>query len=422
MDRQHAGSGTADPISVAVERAGALLVLGRIDDALTIATDLVAQFPDSSAAHVLQGDCLMAANRFADAERSSSRATALAPDDPLCAILAVRCAQNGNLLWTRIQRLQALDSVSYRSQYWSVIGTASSGREALALELLAKLEADFAGSLEPLYAAAEIDLIFAARYPSRRPDIAVAKATKLLAHDPLDQRAHRLRTRAANLHPKGRSLRRATERLTHVRQASAAGVLPPPEFVKRLAVEAVGPLGLGFVGLACTLGLAAVVDAGLSWYIGVVAASAAWVLACALVFRRIKTVSMLLPELGRARLLRPVARSLTATGLLLAACAAVALALMFPYDVDRAVSLQFSSTPARSEARVVYHDVETGSSTIRMPSIVTVRVPEVNNPDEAIRLLRYYSGMGAVAATVALVLLARARTIRRGGPMERKSA
>lgn len=419
MDRQRSSSGSAqDSVSLAVERVRALLVLQRVSDAMTIATDLVAQFPGSSATHVLQGDCLLAAGRVREAEHSATQATTLAPDDPECAILAVRCAidTDKDALWARVQRLQELDAITYRSRYWTVIGTASAGREALAFDLLRRLESEFAGSLEPRYAAAEVDLIVAAQHRFRRPHIAAAIAVELLAHDPLDQRAHRLRRRAAGVRPAGSSTRWAAEELTHVRQATAAGVLPPPTYVKGLTVKAVGPLGLGLVGLACTLALAAAVDGGLAWYIGVLVATAAWSLACVVVFHRIAAVSMLLPELGRARLLRPVTRSLTVTAVVLAVCAIAALVTMFPYDVERATSLGFSNTPAHSETRVDYGNVGTGSSTIRVPRIITISVPEVADPEGAIRLLRYYTGMGVVALAMASALLVRSRTTRRRRP------
>ena len=96
-----------NPFIVAFDRANALLTLGRIDDALHIAESLVAEFPDSSAVYLLKAQCLLEQGRDGAAEQCSAAATALAPDDPECAVIAVRCAwdwPDKGRLWSQIGR------------------------------------------------------------------------------------------------------------------------------------------------------------------------------------------------------------------------------------------------------------------------------------------------------------------------------
>lgn len=420
MTRERSMTPGTDQGTGALERGRALLAIGRTADALEIAVSLTAANPDDHTAHVFVGDCMLALGRWPEAERASGRATELAPDDPESAILSVRCAENGaaDVMWRRVQRLQHVDSVSFRARYWAAIGAAVSGREDVALGVIARMEADFVGSNEVLYAAAEVDLALSRRHRHGRATIAAQNAETLLGIDPLDPRAHRLRQRASETFRAGTSRRDfAREQIRIANQATAAGVLPPAGRLHNLTIEAVGPVGVGLVFFVLGFTMAAAVDGGLGWQAGVAVVAVLWSAAIFVVQRRLSRVAALLPELGRPRLLMPFARSFRVAAVLLAVMALIGLGVLFPYDTERAVSLGMSSEKARTEERVVYTDVPVSADgsvpDFTMPSVVTVQIPEKPDPVGGVRLLRYYSGVSVTALAMAVVLALRARSMIR---------
>lgn len=420
MTRERSMTSGADQGAGAAERARALLTIGRAADALVIANTLATANPDDHLAHILAGECLLGLGCRAEAERASTRATELAPDDPLCAVLAVRCAASGpvDIMWWRVQRLQHLDSVTFRSRYWAAIGAALCGHETVAMDVLARMEADFAGLSGVQYAAAYVDLALSARERGRPAHVASAAAERLLGLDPLDPLAHTLRQRASEIHRPGRSRRDyAREQIRNTSEAAAAGLIPPVGQMRRLTIEAVGPVGVGIVFFAIAAAIAPAVDGGLPWTLGVLTVAVASIGALLVVQHRLRPVVALLPELGRARLLRPVARSFRTAAAVLMVVAVIGIVALFPYDTERATSLGMSSHVARTETRITYTVVtmsDDGSiPDIKVPSITTVQIPESPDPVGGFRLLRYYTGASIVSLVMAAALLLRTRSLTR---------
>lgn len=368
----------------AYESVNALLTARRPDEALEVVGDLAAESPDSFDVYFLAGLCHISAGRLFEATEASRRATSLNPDHVGCAILVVRCALSGpgadlETAWIRAEHLRMMAPGLVQARYWIALTAARTRRVEIALAEVAEVGRLDPGGNWPLYAAAEVDLALSARsnWSHCRAKVAEDAVRKLLARDPQDVWAHELRARTAPYVLSSTLRRRVAEvRLGYTRDAAHAGLLPKPGQLRQLTWEAARPAGLAliwaliaFFGAALLNSLGLVATTITLTCIGLLLVVSSW--------RRTRRVLRTLPTMTRKRFAGPITKTMLVAAAVLGLSGGGALAILSPFTLERAESLNFGRRDGHTETIITYSPPQTFPTFPTFPSIPVPGVPGV---------------------------------------------
>jgi hypothetical protein len=409
-----------------------LLMAGRTAEALALADRQVAVVPDDVGAMVLRATCLLVLDRTPEAVAGWRAAATIAPIDPDVVHLGIRCAwaEDAPDLQEHISLLRQLEPDSPRSLHWAALLAARENRVDEVKRLLALQRRH--GAADGLAERTEIAcllLLRGRRGQRRRTERAAAIVDGMLALDPGDAHAHHLRQVVTDLQlrrrPRDRELH--LRALIELREAAAAGVLPAPGRQRFLVLGATGAGALAITWPVAIVVGAPIAQAGaLSPVLLVVLATGVWASALYAIDRRARAVARVLPAHARRAALRPLVLTMRVAAVALAVLAAIGLAVLSPYDLDRATELRFATDGPRTVETVSYVEITIPPApslppfvdgdrhapptmalpvTVgRVPVIRTERLPASTDPAEALRLMQFYTAACVASLAVAVAL------------------
>lgn len=319
-----------------LDRARLLLAAGRVTEAEAASAAILATDPTDVDAILFTIECRLTARDGPGAEALWNRAISLDPDVPevvaMGAWTALECDRPDDA-HNRACRLVDIEPGAPRTAVVMAITAASLGKVDEALSWVRRLQATEPDSYRLLVVRAQIGIRLRDR-PDRRDVASSADAAvrEMLARDPEDPVAHRLRIALASRPAAGG--RKAEAELGALIDAVRAGV-PVHAQLGDAAFRALTAFLLlpWFVAAYVGYGLMWATE---QWFSAVALAFAVWLLPFSIVARRRRRVLRLIPLLGRATAVRSATEAAIPAGVVCIAAGVGLLVAARPFDAAEA--------------------------------------------------------------------------------------